>query len=355
MIELIASMLVMIMASGICSGSEAALFSISINKVRQLYEEGKCSKVFLSVVENRDSFVSTITFLNNIVNIAGSMYIGSIAAKYLGSGTGYAAFSIFLTLSIIIWAEILPKTIGAKKSIPIMIRMSSFLTASRWVLYPAVMVTTKFCDWLLLKLLGDVKEEPISEAEIGHLVNVASKDISSDVRPSEAELVKSVFKIHDTKAKDIMTPSTQITKLLATDKLGDVEEKIMSFQHSRVIITGEESYDILGIVLKEDLLIALAKGERESLVSDLNIRPIRKVGETVNAESLLRILRNNTESSNKSVPLIASVTDEFGGISGIVTLEDVLEILVGEIVDETDLTVDLQEEAKMKKRAVINA
>lgn len=354
MFELLSSMFLMIIMSGICSGSEAALFSISINKVRQLYNDGKCSKVFLNVVENRDSFVSTITFLNNIVNIAGSMYVGSIAVKQFGTGVGYIAFSVFLTLMIIVFSEILPKTIGSKKAIPIMEKVSSGLVAFRWILYPAVITTTTFTDWFFKKFFGDIKEESISETEIGHLVTLASKDMSSDIRPSEAELIHSVFKIHDTKARDIMTPSTQMTRLLETDRLEDIKEKLFGFQHSRIIVTGAEAFDIKGIVLKEDLLIGLSKGMNESLVSDFKIRPIRQVGENVSAESLLRILRGNTDNINKNMmPLIASVTDEFGGISGIVTLEDVLEILVGEIVDETDKSIDLQKEAISQKRAAL--
>lgn len=355
MVQLLISVVLMVIASGACSGTEIALYKVSVNKARQMYADGQCSKIFINLIENRDEYVKTITYMNNIVNLLGTMYITKIATEQIDNGALFGAFSAFFTLSVIIFAEIIPKIVASNKSIPVMKKMSGVVVTARWVLTPAIVITSPIIDYIVKKLLGDIKEESISEAEIGFLVKEASKDIGSDIRQSEAELIESVFKIHDTTAKDIMTPSTKMTKLSSQDKLSDIIDKAIKFEHTRIIITGENDHDIQGIVIKEDLMAAYISGQQDMLVGDLKVRKIRQVREGTSAESLLRILRSTADTATKNVmPQIAIVSNEFGVVSGIVTLEDVLEILVGEIVDETDRSVDLQEEARIDKRAMIN-
>ena len=109
MIELITATVILILLSGIWSGTETALFSVDLNKAKLLYAEGKCTRLFLTMIENKESFVSTLVFLNNIVNIAGSMFVGGMALKEFGEGTANIVFSFSLTLLIIVFAEIIPK------------------------------------------------------------------------------------------------------------------------------------------------------------------------------------------------------------------------------------------------------
>lgn len=342
MISLIVATLVVIFLSGVFSGTEASLFSISLSKARQLYAEGKCSKLFLMLVENRDNYVITIVFNNNIANIAGSLVVGNIAMVVLGPGLANYIFSTMLILSIIVFAEILPKAIGARKPVQIISFMARPLEWARIALFPVVYLVTKFSDWLLKKMFGDIEEAITSEAEIRYLAQAGSDDINSEIRPSEANLIKRVFDLHDSSAEDIMTPRTCMTYLNAKDVLMDVEGTIRDCQHSRLVVVSKTVDHVAGIVFKDKLLMAMADGKQDLTIQAIGIEEVRTVSESISAEALLKIFQKEKRH-------LAIVMDEHDGVAGVVTLEDVLEIIVGEIVDETDTVIDMRDLIKNRK------
>ncbi len=344
MFELLYSAFAVLFLSSILSGTEAALFSISMAKAELLHQEKKCSDLFLCLVKEREEYVSTLVFLNNIVNICGSMYLATTALMLFGDGSSdNRLFSIGLTLSIIIFAEILPKSIGVKKSIGVVAIMARPLQFFKFILTPAVWIVTKLTGFILRLLFGEIKDDVVTESEIEYLVQTGAKSIDSDIRHNESEIIRNAFNLHDTTALTIMTPRTCMTSLSGNETLGDCEELIKSFQHSRIIITGDSVDEILGVMFKTQLLMCLLEGKGKMKISELDIQPIREVNETTSAESLLKIFQRQQRH-------IAIVRDTHDGVHGVVTLEDVLEILVGEIVDETDMTEDMRELAADKKR-----
>lgn len=342
MIELFVATMVLIILSGLWSGTEVALFCIDINKAKQLHKEGKCSTLFLKMIENKDSYVSTLVFLNNIVNIAGSMFVGAMAIKVFGNGTSNVIFSLALTLMIIVFAEILPKAVGSRKSVFIVSWMSGILEFFKWFLNPVVFLVMKFTNFILKMLFGEIVGESVSEGEIAHLVSEGAKDSNSEIRINEAELIKRVFSIHDTKAKDIMTPRTCLSWINKDKKLSEVAEQIKNSEHSRIVVVDETIDQILGIAFKTKLLIALTNGEGHKTIEELGITEIKTVNEETTAEGLQKIFQKEKKH-------ILAVLDEHGGLSGVVTLEDVVEIVFGEIMDETDSVEDLRTLATERK------
>ncbi|WP_210498373.1 hemolysin family protein [Vibrio crassostreae] len=347
MFELIAATTVVVLLSGIFSGSEAALFSIPASKAEQLYSEGKCTALFLKIVKVRDEYMSTLVFLNNIVNIAGSMYVAKTALAVLGDGALNTAYSFALTLMIIVFAEILPKSIGVKKSQSVIGVMARPLSWAKWLLSPVIRVVTGITGWIVNKLFGEITESVTTEAEIEYLVSAGAKCKESEIRHTEAELIQNVFDMNDTAAIDIMTPRTTLSYVNQTDKLGDIADKIKQCQHSRLVVTGESIDDVVGITYKNSILIALAEGKSEETIERLGLFDEAKfVSEKTSAESLIKIFQKEKRH-------LAVVNDQHGGVSGVVTLEDALEVLVGEIVDESDEVQDMRElaaELKIKKK-----
>lgn len=349
MVELISSTILLIFLSGLWSGTEAALFSINTMKARQWYASNQCSKLFLYMVENKEEYVSTLVVLNNIVNISGSIYVGLLAAEIFGTEGGI--FSGVLTLMIIIFAENIPKAIGGRKSKAIVTLMARPLYFSKIVLHPLVWIVTKISNFFLSWFFKTNEEESISEHEIEYMVSEAAKDKNSEIRENEAKIIKRVFDLYDLKAVDIMTPRVLISYLKESDTLNEVAEQIKTSQHSRLVVIGDTIDDVIGITYKEDLLIQLTEGNGHLTIGELKLDTVKMVSESISAEALMRIFKSEKK-------LLSVVQDEHGGVSGVVTLEDVLEILVGEIVDETDQAADLRlvaaENKKMRKLQMQN-
>lgn len=348
MTTLLLAVLLLIILSGIFSGTEAALFSINTNKARQLNAQGHISDSFLKIIEERDNYVNTLVFLNNIVNIAGSVFLGGMAITVLGSTITNLVFTPLLTALIIIFAEMLPKNGCVKKPNRVVGMMNPVLRVSRTLLFPLVFVATKITEWIIFKLLGDVKEEPISEDEIAYMAKEGAKDTNSEIRDNEAKIIQRAFHLVDLKAADIMTPRVRLSWIDENETLDNIFDFVKDCEHSRIIVANKTVDEFVGVAMKDDLLIAKTENKGQKTIKDLGYINVKTVGENTTAEALLRIFQ-------KEKKLIAVVKDSYGGVAGVVTMEDVLEILVGEIVDETDTVEDLREDTIAKKREKLNA
>lgn len=333
MITLIITTLIVIISSAICSGTEAAMFSISIIKVRQLASQKEAkAEALLKIKTNMGRPIATIVVMNNIANIVGSVMVGTVAANELGN-QWVGLFSGVLTFLIIIFSEIIPKTLGERHSDTIALQVSKPLLLLTSVLSPIL--------WMVEKITGMLTGKPkeqltTNEAEIKSLANIGGQE--GVIEKQESELINRVFELNNTTARMIMTPRVSMTYLAGNSALIDIKQEIINSEHSRLVVIGETPDEILGIALKDELLIGLLEGKEDLKVKDFANEPIF-VSESSTAEFLL----NQFQSCRKHLGIIM---DEFGGVTGVVTLEDVLEILTGEIVDETDKTIDLQEKAR---------
>jgi CBS domain containing-hemolysin-like protein len=338
--ELLAAVLVVIVGSALASGTEAALFSVSVIKVRQLADQGiPAARVLLQIRENMSRPIATIVILNNIFNIVGSIVVGGIAATALGS-EWLGLFSALLTLAVIIGSEIIPKNLGERYAEPISLATARPVLLLTKLMFPLV--------WMIEHVVSPItKGKPrlvTNEAEIQLLAQIGQQEGSIEL--DEAQLIQRVFRLNDSTAGSIMTPRVSMTYVHGEETLAEIRDQVIASPHSRILVIGESIDEVQGVALKSELLVALVNGQTDRLLSDL-AREVLFVPEMVRADQLLATFRDKREH-------LAVVVDEFGGVAGVVTLEDVLEVLTGEIVDETDLVVDLQEWARQRRKVLLD-
>lgn len=338
MLQLLIGVILVIIASATCSMVEAAFFSIPLTKVRQLAEsENPNALALLQIRESMNRPIATIVIINNISNIVGSITLGAIAGTVLGSEL-LGVFSTIFTFFVIIFAEITPKVAGERFS----------ETIALWAARPMVILVRLFTPlvWIVEKITSPLTRGAIQpttdENEIKLLARIGQQE--GIIAPMESEMIEQVFKLDDITAVQVMTPRVSLTYLHGNDQLNQVESKITTSQHSRIIVIDQVIDNIKGVVLKDDLLLALIEGNGEQPVIDF-VREVRFVPTTFPANRLLHLFQKRRQH-------LAVVIDEFGGVAGIVTLEDVVELLTGEIVDETDLEVDLQATARKKAEQI---
>lgn len=321
-----------LVASALCSGSEAALFSVSAIRVRQLAQSNSpAALALLRIQENMSRPIATIVILNNIANIVGSIMVGRIAAQVLGD-QWLGIFSGVLTFLVILFAEIVPKTLGERYAERISLLVARPVLALAFLLGPLIGLIE-----LLTTPLTKGDNRPITnEAEIALLATLGRR--AGVIEEDESEMILRIFKLNDLTAGDLMTPRVRMSYLRQDDTLASVQEAVMGSQHSRLVVIGDSVDDVVGVAYKDELLAALVRGEGERRVGEL-VHPIQFLPESVRADNLLRHFQGSRQH-------LAVVVDEFGGVAGVVSLEDVLEVITGEIVDETDQVVDLQEQAR---------
>jgi len=322
--------LLVIFGSAFFSGMEAALFAASRSKAIVMAEQdAPGGKALLKVKENMSRPITVIVIGNNIVNIVGSLFVGFVAGELFGSAV-LGFLSAGLTILIIIFGEIIPKTIGENNAEAIGRKVARPLLMMTRVLLPIVLfielMTKRFA-----KKRDLVSEEELKIlSELGHKEGVIEKD--------ERDLIQKVFMMNDLVARDIMTPRTVLVAFQEDQVLGEIRDDIFSLRHSRLPVYKEGIDDTTGVCLRRDLLQALAEDKDHMQIKDFKHEALY-VDEKYRVDDLLPYFQ-------KKRAHMAIVKDEFDGTSGLVTLEDVLEQLVGEIVDETDEYIDAREHAR---------
>lgn len=341
MLALIIAVVIVILGSAICSGSETALLSVPLIKVRQLAQSKKPSALALLGIRNKiNRPIAMIVILNNVFNIVGSIVIGTLAVEALGD-TWLGVFSGILTFLIIILGEIIPKTLSERYATSVALFIAipvQFLTI---LLTPLV--------WIVEQVTAPItKGQPIpttNEAEIKFLTKIGYQE--GVIEDDEAEMIQHVFQLNDVTASDLMTPRIIVTYLKGNLTLAECQKEIVASQHTRILVIENSIDNVVGLVLKHVLLTAMIEGNKEEKIINL-VRQVRFVPETIRADKLLKVFQETREH-------LAVVLDEYGGVAGVVTLEDVLEVLTGEIVDETDRNVNLQEIARKKRQRLLQS
>lgn len=323
--------------SFICSVAEAVLLSITPSYAAQMREaEHPASKLIDSLKENVERPLSAILSLNTIAHTVGATGVGAQALKVFGQ-EWMAAVSAVLTLLILVLSEIIPKTIGAvywRTLAPMVARLTKWLIL---LMYPLVVMSEQ-----LGKMFAPAHAHPtVTRAEVAALAMQGANDGHIDA--GESRIVSNLFRFRELTVQDIMTPRTVVLSLPETTTVGEAMEKHPTLQFSRVPVFENTRDEVTGFVLKDDLLLAHARGENDKALSELR-RKILAVPEASKLSQLFEQLINSREH-------LALVLDEFGGTAGLVTLEDLVETLFGlEIVDEADRNVDMQKLARDKWR-----
>lgn len=341
MLALLVVVIVVLLGSAFCSGTETALLSISPIKVRQLAQSKRPAALALANIRlhiNRP--IATIVILNNIFNIVGSIMIGSLTSKVLGDAW-LGVFSGILTFLIIILGEIVPKTLCQRYAEAVCLLVAipvKFLTV---IFTPLVLLV----ESVTAPMTQGQKMPTTDEAEIKFLTTIGFQE--GVIEDDEAEMIQRVFQLNDLTASDLMSPRIIVTYLKGEQTLNECQTEIIASQHTRILVINETIDDVTGLVRKDELLTAMIQGHGDRQINYLQ-RPVQFVPETNRADKLLKVFQDNREH-------LAVVLDEYGGMAGVVTLEDVLEVLTGEIVDETDRSVDLQEIARKKRLRLLKS
>ena len=332
MLMLLIAIGVVLLSSAICSGSEAALFSVPIVKVRRMVQSNRPgAQTLLSIREQMNRPIATIVILNNIANIVGTSVVVIVATNVLGN-QWVGLVSGILTFLVILFSEIIPKTVGERYSEQIAVIIARPVAGLTRILTPLVWCIEKITN----PLTAGGNSFTTDEAEIKLLAKMGQE--AGTIEDDEFEMLRKIFDLNDMTAADLMTPRVVMTYLKGDLTLAEAKEDILNSPHSRIIVIGETPDQVIGVALKTELLAGIIEGELDQSISNFTHKVHFVLGRK-RANQLLSIFQQTRQH-------LAVVVDEYGGVSGVVTLEDVLEVLTGPLVDETDTVVDMQEFAR---------
>jgi len=325
-------LLFFIVLSAFFSGVETAFVSLSDIRLNHLCEkENKKSILRVKrLKEKSERLIITILIGNNLVNIAASSFATKVAIDIFQSqGIGIAIG--LMTLIILIFGEIIPKNIAMAKNEVIAVLAAPIIQMLQFILFPVIFFLEKMTIFMANPMNTDMADPVITEAEIKSVVNLGEE--VGEIEKDERIMIHNIFRFSELQANEIMTDRTQIFSLDSDAYLKDVSEEILSQGFSRIPVYEDQTDNIKGILYAKDILQhLLSKGEDRPL-RDL-IRPAMIIPETMLIDNLLREFK-------KEKVHIAMVVDEHGGISGLITIEDILEEIVGDIYDETDKDEEL--------------
>lgn len=323
----IVTLSVLIGLSGFFSGLEVALVGIRKSKVIQLFQEGrKGSKALHKLKTNPSWMMSSVNLGNNLVNVGASALATSLAIRLFGDdGLGIAVG--VMTFLILVFGEITPKTYCNANSTKIALRYAPVLLAFSYVFYPVV----KFFEVItkgVVKLTGSsYTPPPITEEDIKGVIDQGLEEKA--IEKEEMILVKGALKFDDTVIRSVMTPRTKMFTLNSKMLLFEALPQINQSGHSRIPIYGDTKDDIVGFIHARDILKELEKNNKMTSLEQIARKPVFASQEKMVSSLLMEMQGRRTH--------MAIVIDEHGGVEGLVTLEDLVEEIVGEIEDESDL------------------
>ena len=324
----VSALAILIGLSGFFSGLEVALVGVRKSKVIQLLNEGaKGSKALHKLKNNPSWMMSSVNLGNNLVNVGASALATTVSIRLFGDDGLGIAIGI-MTFLILVFGEITPKTYCNANSTKIALRYAPILLGFSYVFYPVV----KFFEIItkgVVKITGSsYVPPPITEEEIKGVIDqgLAEKAIEKD----EMELVHGALKFDDTVIRSVMTPRTKMFTLNAKTILFEALPQINQNGYSRIPIHGASQDDIVGFVHVRDVLKELEKDNRMKSLEQISRKPV-----FVSQEKMVSALLKEMKGRKTHM---AIVVDEHGGVEGLVTLEDLLEEIVGEIEDESDHT-----------------
>ena len=330
------SMLIFLVAllvlSAIFSSAETAFLSTNKIRLRNLQEDGeKKADLVLDLLENQNRLISTLLVGNNIVNISSSALATKMATDYFGdAGVGIATG--IMTLLVLVFGEVVPKNLAAAHAEGWAMFIAPFIKLVSVVLTPLVFLLTKLSDTVVrFSKKNKEEDQTITEDEFKILVNVGQEEGVFD--ESETEMINSIMEFDETYVKAIMVPRIDIVAVDVEDSINEALRLIIDGGHSRIPAYEESIDNIVGILYAKDIFEHLDADFNELKVKAL-IRDAYYIPETKKVSDLLNELRL------KKVHM-AIILDEYGGTNGLVTIEDLIEEIIGDIQDEYDVEEDL--------------
>jgi CBS domain containing-hemolysin-like protein len=320
MVELSIYIVLFILASGLLSLTDAALLSISYAEVEEMHTQGKIGSAALRRVYRRlTRAVVVIVIITNTINVLGPILVGQRAVQLYGSDV-IGIITAILTASTILFSEIIPKALGSHYA-PIISRIiAPIILVLTIILYPLAVVLEN-----LVNLFKMGKRAIGTEEQIRALARRGGA--AGHIQQAEGELIHRVFILNDKRARDLMTPRKRVAAIPDTATIRQAVGEIAKYPHSRYPVYEKSLDHTLGVVLSRDLYEAVGKGqEKESILTVM--RPVLFVPASMRSDALLLLFRQHH--------MHLAVVLDGAKVIGIVSLEDVLEELVGEIEDERD-------------------
>ena len=321
-------LVLLITMSAYFSATETAYSSLNKIKLKSIANKGnKKAKLALELSEKYDSVISTILIGNNIVNIATASLATVLFTKLLGS-SGVTVSTIVMTILILIFGEISPKSIA--KDIPesFAIVSAPLLNAFCIILKP---VNSLFCLWkkLISKVFKIQKHSGITEDEILTIAEEAENE--GGINPQQLEIIKSAIELNEQEVIEAFTPRVDMVAIKDSCSKEELLNLFIESGFSRIPVYHDNIDNVIGIINEKDLINIVVNNNSEEISSI--IKPLNVIQPHMKLSQLLKVLQNNKSH-------MALIADEYGGTMGIITLEDILEELVGEIWDEHDKVVN---------------
>ncbi len=326
MLEQIIILIILVCLSGFFSASESAIFSLPPAKLKVLEKKSANGKMLAKLKAQPQRLLITLLIGNNIVNIVASSMASILAYQYLGSlGPALAVFVI--TLAILIFGEIVPKSFAQTKIEKVALVVIPVIYALNIILYPVVSILEKL-NKIFIGLFSSSRKEPtVSEEELYSLAEIGVEE--GVVEHKEKEMIKRVLEFKDISADDVMTVRSRIFGLKAELKIKDAIPLLLDQKFTRVPIYDKSIDNITGVVFLSDIVKAIYENK-----VDQSLRVISHKAYFVPEQ---RKLDDIFKDFQRQRIHMAVVLDEQGLTSGVVTLEDLLEELVGQIMDESDV------------------
>jgi len=328
-IAIIILIVVLIVLSAFFSSCEIAYSSVNKIKLKKKVSDGnKEATKAMEIVNNYSEVLSTILVGNNLVNIAVSSLATMVAVAYLGEEMGSLLATIVATIIVLIFGEILPKTFANKFSLKLTLIYVKPFKICRVIFFPITFLVTKF-----VKLISKIwTPKNIEVSEIDEELNVITEELEEEgvIDEEDAELIISAIDFRDVTAHEIMIPRVDVFAIDIDDNQDDILKNEQIFRYSRVPVYEDTIDHVIGILNTTNLMKKILNGEQIDLRSMLT-EPMY-VHKTKHISNIL----TKFKATNQHLAIVA---DEFGGFMGILTIEDIVEELVGDIFDETDEVV----------------
>ena len=323
MTALILVALLVMSVSALASLAETAFYSVGYSKALSMAQTGKPgAKALVLIKEDISRVISAIVIIDNIADIVGSAAVGMLAADIFSSWTLGLFFAGF-TLVAIVAAKIIPKNIG-----------ESHAEAVAPLLAPAMLLVVRaFLPvlWAIEHVVAPFRSKDggrgVTEEEIKVMAALGRK--AGSIEQDESAMIRRIFRLNDITADDMMTQATYVESIPGDIAIGEQRKRVLDLRHSRVPVTGDAPDHILGVALTRDLIAAAARDEFQATPTDF-LQEALRVRNDLAADDLLLLFQKKEQH-------LAIVEDADGRMTGVVTLEDVLEELVGEITDEKDI------------------
>ncbi|MBQ7216529.1 MAG: HlyC/CorC family transporter [Synergistaceae bacterium] len=330
MTEIVIGFVVLFLLSAFFSGAETSITATGRGKLRTLQEQGKykfLNSTFQWLIDDTQEALTVCLIANNVVNISASALASSVALGIFGAGALVFVVPV-MTVLIVIFGEILPKSAAMVYSEKVLIFAAPILRVLAFLIAPAAWLMKKcvIAIGFLMHMDLGTQQVFVTRDEIEQVVKIGEE--SGALEANERRMIDGIIDFDETRVHEIMIPRTDMIALEAGDTLAEAVRLFIEEGHSRIPVYEERPDNIVGILYVKDTLKNLLDGDLSCEVRTLLRKPIF-VPETIKTAEVLEAMRREHIH-------IAIIVDEYGGVAGIVTMEDILEQIVGEIQDEYD-------------------